>query len=396
MNDKIVVIAAIAAVAIIVVACFGILLVLDKGNANNATAANDQGNNSSNDTSLAPGNENVTNGGASSGNDSNSVPSPTSISETSGDNDSTPAPKVQGEPNLWMEYTTSWSGDAISYGMPYPGSNQFSIETNKYGEDQPSGEYHITNIIHISNVAPRSGNTGPAEGSVEIRTYDPSSQVSRLVNLYSDGNGGAYGVLVDNYATWNYSWSFQNGVNEKFTQTFSVNITKLGSHTIDVYAIDDHGDGTYAVVSNHLTRTFTTYGGSLINGGAVWEEYTNNVPYAFTLMVSKNSYVSNIHGLLPYVYSGDVNIELFMEGTTDYSLALNGQTLSGTVTTMDGVQGLLFDLGAWNANSGPVSYSMTFTVTDGASHYGHTVLTDKATGDAVGYGYVDLVNKDRW
>ena len=313
--------------------------------------------------------------------------------------DPTPAETEKGEPNLWMEYTTSWGGDSISYGMPGPYANRFTIETNEYGEDQPEGEYRITNFIHITDVAPRSGDLGDPEGTVEIRTHNPDSAVSRLVNLYDDGKGGCYGILIDTFATWDYSWTFEHGSAAKFTQTFSVNITKLGSHTIDVYAIHDHGDGTYAVVSNHLTRTFTTQASGVIGariesplGNYLNGDYYLNQAIGFQVEVQRGTYESNIHGPLPYAYSHDVKVKLFIEGTGGHSLRTSsGSLLTGVSTTYTQYGttyvGTLYELGSWNADSSTgADYDLSVTFTDGRSHQMFAVIIDGPTGELVGTG----------
>ncbi|MBI0583787.1 MAG: hypothetical protein ISF22_06110 [Methanomassiliicoccus sp.] len=308
----------------------------------------------------------------------------------------TPAPVVEGEPRLWMEYTTNWGGDAIQYGMPSPYSNRFTIETNEYGRDQPSGSYDITHFIHISDVKPRSGNIGDPEGTVEIRTHNPNSQVSRLVNLYDDGQGGCYGILVDTFATWDYTWTYENGKTAMFTQTFSINITKLGTHTIDVYAIHDHGDGTYKEVSNHLTRTFTTNGNSVMDpkitdrlGNYPSTSYIRNSPVDFRVTVQRGTYESNIHGQLPYAYSHNVKAQLFIEGTSGYSLSMNGNVLSGVSTTQmiwgTTYVGTMFELGDLNAGTlSSAIYDLTITLTDGNSHQVIVVVTDVPSGQMVG------------
>jgi hypothetical protein len=315
-------------------------------------------------------------------------------------NDPSPAEAVQGEPNLWMEYTTNWGGDSISYGMPYPSANQFTIETNEYGEDQPEGDYQITHFIHITDVAPRSGNVGDPEGTVEIRTYNPNSAVSRLVNLYDDGEGGCYGILVDTFSTWDYTWTFEHGKSAKFTQTFSINITALGSHTIDVYAIHDHGDGSYKVVSNHLTRTFTTQASSVIDtriesplGNSLDSSYYLNSPIDFQVSVQRGTYQSNIHGNLPYTYSHDVKVRLFVEGTSGYSLKMNGNAISGVSTTYERYGttyvGTMYELGSWSADSlSGADYSLSITFTDGKSHQMFAIGTDMPSGEPVGFGSV--------
>jgi len=286
-----------------------------------------------------------------------------------------------------MEYTTSWTGDSIYYGMPTPWSNRFTFETNKYGEDQPSGPVRITHFIHISDITPRSGNIGPAENSVEIRTYNYDSSVPRLVNLYSDGKGGCYGILVDTYATWDYTWTFENGKTEKFTQTFSVNITKLGSHTIDIYAVHDHGDGTAVDVSNHLTRTFVTNANSLFNGGYGYTNYYQRTWTPMTFTATTESYQSAIHGPLPYPYTGKVVAKLFLPNgvTADISglPASSGASYTGTFKEMSG---RYIDLGVYNGQGLSVSWDLSFWFYTGYTHDIYLVLEDQATGQLVGYG----------
>ncbi len=304
-----------------------------------------------------------------------------------------PAPVVEGEPTLWMEYTTSWTGDSVQYGMPWYGANQFTVQTNEYGPDQPDGLYHITNIIHISDVKPRSGVTGPQEGSVEIRTY-PADQVSRLVNLYDDGSGGCYGILVGDWSTWTTTWDYEHGKLVQNTQTFSINITAFGSHTIDIYAIDDHGNGEYSEVSNHLTRTFTTKAANVVSthlgaqSGYLDTRYTINTPLSFQVTSQRGTYQTTIHGDYPYVYTGNVNVRMFVEGTVG-AVTVNGKNVTGQAATFamwgTSYQGQIFDLGSWNAaSSDKAVYEVTITFTDGLEHRTLVESTDAATGTLMG------------
>jgi hypothetical protein len=307
-----------------------------------------------------------------------------------------PAPEKEGEPSLWMEYETAWGDDSVQYGMPWPYSNTFTVQTNEYGPGQPSGVYHITNIIHISGVAPRSGVTGPQEGSVEIRTYPPG-QVSRLVNLYDDGSGGCYGLLVGDWSTWTTTWDYEHGKTIQNSQTFSINITAFGSHTIDIYAIDDHGDGSYDVVSNHLTRTFTTKANSLVNTlmgaqyGYLETSYTNGKPFDFQVTSQRGTYQSDIHGYLPYVYTGKVNVRMYVEGAVG-KVTVNGKAVTGQAATFSvwgtNYLGQVFDLGSWDAAGvDKVVYEVTMSFNDGLEHRVYVESTDAASNTPMGNDY---------
>lgn len=300
-----------------------------------------------------------------------------------------PAPEVKGEPRLWMEYTTSWTGDSVQYGMPWPYANQFTVQTNEYGPDQPDGVYHITNMIHISDVKPRSGVTGSPEGSVEIRTYPPG-QVSRLVNLYDDGSGGCYGILVGDRSTWTTTWDYEHGKVVQNSLTFSINITAFGSHTIDIYAIDDHGNGDYSEVSNHLTRTFITKADSLVKTqiSAPNNAYTKGVPVSFQVTSQRGTYESDIHGPLDYAYTGTVDTRLYVEGTVS-SVTINGQQVIGQAVTFTmwgtNYQGTVFDLGGWStALPDGATYEVTVTFSDGSNHAVLVESYDTGTGTLVG------------
>ncbi|MBI0584725.1 MAG: hypothetical protein ISF22_10955 [Methanomassiliicoccus sp.] len=304
------------------------------------------------------------------------------------------------EPKLWMEYTSSWS-DGIHYGMPNAEANRFTIETHEYGADQPEGEFKITTFIHISDVTPRSGTLGDAEGSCEIRTYPSGSQVSRLVNLYDDGKGGCYGILVDTYATWDHTWTYEHGKNTRFFQTFSVNITKLGSHTVEVWSIHDHGDGDYEAVSNNLIRTFVTNAENVISTPYKMDGnwFSGGEPKNFSVAAQLGTYLSSQHGPMPYAYSGDVKVQLFVQGASGYSIDLNGETVNGTASAYappsgSPLTGTMYELGTWKAAvESEAAYNLSLTVIDGQAHDIYVVVTDVLTGEYMGGGYIWMYPK---
>lgn len=330
------------------------------------------------------------------------APSSSAFGFTAKEGAPAPPPAGAGEPRLNIAYTSGTWGNTIYYGMPerrsgpypwsdrqYPGANEFKIESNGYGPDQPSGEVEIATFIKIGGIAPRwVGSTNIPEGTVEVRTFPPDATTPRLVNLFATPDGGCQGILVNSWSVFDHTWVYKKGVTDRNQLTFALDITKLGDYQVTIWEVHDHRDGTAVQVSNTLNWTVHVEGSRILSTSfdPGWTSYTNNTPYviASTLSKSRQPDPDNVNLLRPVAYSGTVHNYLEVEGTAGYTVSVDGRTLRGEV--VDGR--LRFDLGTVSF-SGRDSASIVFTMTawDGRGHSYHLRSVDVATQEEVGAGY---------
>jgi len=330
------------------------------------------------------------------------APSSSAFSFTAKDAAPASPPAGAGEPRLNIAYTSGTWGNTVYYGMPerrsgpypwsdlqYPGANEFKIESNGYGPDQPAGKVEIATFIKISGIAPRwVGSTNIPEGTVEVRTFPPDAYTPRLVNLFATPDGGCQGILVNSWSVFDHTWVYQKGVTDRNQLTFALDITKLGDYQVTIWEVHDHRDGTAVQVSNTLTWTVHVEGSRILSASfdPWWTSYTNNTPYVITSTLSKSKQPDpdNVNLHQPVAYSGTVHNYLEVEGTSGYSISVGGRMLHGEV-----VGGKMrFDLGTASfLSSDAVTLSFTITVWDGRDHSYHLRSVDVATQEEVGTGY---------
>jgi hypothetical protein len=105
----------------------------------------------------------------------------------------------------------------------------------------------------------------------------------------------------------------------------------------------------------------------------------------------RGTYQTDVHGYFPYVYTGKVNVRMYVEGTVG-AVTVNGKPVTGQAATFalwgTNYQGQVFDLGSWNAaSSDSAIYEVTITFTDGQEHRVLVESTDAATGTPMGNDY---------
>ncbi|GEM_PF-4871396 len=311
-----------------------------------------------------------------------------------------PAP-VQGEPKLNIAYLSGTYGNDVYYGMPsvrsgpypgwenqYPGANEFRIETNGYGPDQPDGPTKIALFIQVDGIGPRwVGDTEIPEGTVEVRTFPENAYTPRLVNLFDDGSGNSMGILVNSWSVFDYSFVYEPGVTDRNLMTFSLDITKLGDYKVSVWAIHDHGNGHAVQVSNMVSWTVHVKGDWICSNNIdpYSYSYVNGTEYAFTAKVQRGTEPDddNHNVFNTIAYTGTVRNYLWIEGTSGYEVKINGVRQTGTIVN----GGLRFDLGTFDFGDTPSkAYSFTITPTDGKSHRIEVETYDMATNSLVGQG----------
>jgi hypothetical protein len=270
--------------------------------------------------------------------------------------------------------------------MQYPGANEFTIETNGYGPDQPDGPTNIALFIQIDSIGPRwVGSTEHPEGTVEVRTYPPNAMTPRLVNLFADNQGNCKGILVNAWDVLDYSFIYEHGVTDSNKLTFCIDITRLGDYTVKVWAIHDHGGGEAVQVSNMVSWTVHVDGSRICSNSMdpSYYTYASGVPVNIDLSMTRSTEPDddNRNLMNTVAYTGTVRNVLRIEGTSGYSVSIGGEVQTGTV--VDGWKE--FTLGTVNlGGASGQDYTVTITFSDGQHHSVEFSSYDVDTAEIVG------------